>query len=63
MPAVILGPKNFFERNRAEIEGMLAATFEAGDQVKAFDQVLHKAAAISAKLYNDQDGAYWYQIL
>jgi outer membrane protein OmpA-like peptidoglycan-associated protein len=61
MPAVILGPKNFFERNRAEIEGMLAATFEAGDQVKAFDQVLHKASAISAKLYNDQDEAYWYK--
>jgi outer membrane protein OmpA-like peptidoglycan-associated protein len=61
MPAVILGPKNFFERNRAEIEGMLAATFEAGDQVKAFDQVLHKASAISAKVYNDQDEAYWYK--
>jgi outer membrane protein OmpA-like peptidoglycan-associated protein len=61
MPAVVLGPKNFFERNRAEIEGMLAATFEAGDQVKAFDQVLHKASAISAKLYNDQDEAYWYK--
>jgi OmpA-OmpF porin, OOP family len=61
MPAVILGPKNFFERNRPEIEGMLAATFEGGDQVKAFDQVLHKASAISAKLYNDQDEAYWYK--
>ncbi len=61
MPAVILGPKNYFERNRAEVEGMLAATFEAGDQVKAFDQVLHKASAISAKVYNDQDEAYWYK--
>ena len=61
MPAVILGPKNFFERNREEIEGMLAATFEAGDQVKAFDKVLHKASDISAKLYNDQDEAYWYK--
>jgi OOP family OmpA-OmpF porin len=61
MPDVILGPKNFFERNRAEVEGMLAATFEAGDQVKAFDQVLHKASAISAKVYNDQDEAYWYK--
>lgn len=61
MPDVVLGPKNFFERNRAEIEGMLAATFEAGDQVKAFDKSLHKAAAISAKVYNDQDEAYWYK--
>ena len=61
MPAVILGPKNFFERNRAEFEGLLAATFEAGDQLKAFDKSLHKAAAISAKVYNDQDEAYWYK--
>jgi OOP family OmpA-OmpF porin len=61
MPDVIVGPKNFFEHNREEIEGMLAATFEGGDQVKAFDQALHKASAISAKLYNDQDEAYWYK--
>jgi len=61
MPAVILGPKSFFERNRQAIEGLLAATFEGGDQIKAFDQALHKASAISAKLYNDQDEAYWYK--
>ena len=61
MPDVIVGPKNFFEHNREEIEGMLAATFEGGDQVKAFDQALHKASAISAKVYNDQDEAYWYK--
>ena len=61
MPAVILGPKAFFERNRAEFEGLLAATFEGGDQIKAFDQALHKGASISAKVYNDQDEAYWYK--
>jgi len=61
MPAVIVGPKNFFERNRAEFEGLLAATFEGGDQIKAFDQALHKGSAISAKVYNDQDEAYWYK--
>jgi len=61
MPDVIVGPKTFFERNRQEVEGLLAATFEGGDQVKAFDQVLHRASAISAKVYNDQDSAYWYK--
>lgn len=61
MPDVIVGPKNFFERNRQEIEGLLGAAFEGGDQVKAFDQALRKAAAISAKVYNDQDEAYWYK--
>lgn len=61
MPAVVLGPKVFFERNRAEFENLLAATFEGGDQLKAFDQALHKGSAISAKVYNDQDEAYWYR--
>lgn len=61
MPAVILGPKNFFDRNRPEVEGLLAATFEGGDQLKAFDKALHKASALSAKVYNDQDEAYWYK--
>lgn len=61
MPSVILGPKAFFDKNRDEISNMLAAIFEGGDQVKAFDQALRKAAEISAKVYNDQDGAYWYK--
>lgn len=59
MPAVIVGPKAFFESNRSEIVGMLAAIFEGGDQVKAYDSALKKAGEISAKLYKDQDGAYW----
>jgi OOP family OmpA-OmpF porin len=61
MPATIIGPSKFFQQNRPEIESMLAATFEAGDQLKAFDQALHRAAAISAKVYNDQDESYWYK--
>lgn len=61
MPAVILGPKAFFEANRAEVTQMLAATFEGGDQVKAFDTALRKGAEISARLYADQDGNYWYK--
>jgi outer membrane protein OmpA-like peptidoglycan-associated protein len=61
MPSVILGPKYFFEKNRQEIQHMLAAIFEGSDQVKAFDQALRKAAEISAKVYNDQDAAYWYK--
>jgi outer membrane protein OmpA-like peptidoglycan-associated protein len=61
MPAVILGPSKFFEDNRQEVTGLLAATFEGGDQVKAFDQALHKASDLSAKVYADQDEAYWYK--
>jgi outer membrane protein OmpA-like peptidoglycan-associated protein len=61
MPAVIVGPKAFFEKNRPLVEHMLAGIFEAGDQVKAFDQALRKAADISAKVYKDQNADYWYR--
>jgi outer membrane protein OmpA-like peptidoglycan-associated protein len=61
MPSVILGPKAFFEANRKEVLGMLAAIFEGGDQVKAFDKALRKASEISAKVYADQDANYWYK--
>jgi outer membrane protein OmpA-like peptidoglycan-associated protein len=61
MPAVILGIKKFFNDNRDEVSGLLAASFQGADQVKAFDAVRHSAGVISAKLYNDQNGDYWYK--
>jgi outer membrane protein OmpA-like peptidoglycan-associated protein len=61
MPAVILGIRKFFNDNRDETSGLLAASFQAADQVKAFDAVRHSAGEISAKLYKDQDGGYWYK--
>jgi outer membrane protein OmpA-like peptidoglycan-associated protein len=61
MPAVILGIKKFFNDNREEVSGLLAATFQASDQLKAFDAARHTAGNISAKIYNDQTGDYWYR--
>ena len=67
MPAVILGPSKFFADNRDEITNMVAAIFEGGDQVKAFDQSLRKGAQISTKVYNDEgdqtshNGDFWYR--
>jgi OOP family OmpA-OmpF porin len=61
MPSVILGPRVFFEANRPQVTGMLAAIFEGGDQVKSYDSALKKAAELSAKVYNDQDANYWYK--
>jgi OOP family OmpA-OmpF porin len=66
MPAVFLGPAKFFADNRDEITNLIAATFEGGDQVKAFDQSLKAAAVISTKVYNDEGdneshgGTFWY---
>src|SRR5271157_3453540 len=66
MPAVVLGPSKFFADNREEVTNMLAAIFEGGDQVKAFDQSLKAASVISTKVYNDEgdteshNGTFWY---
>jgi outer membrane protein OmpA-like peptidoglycan-associated protein len=60
MPAVIVGIKKFFNDNRDEVSGLLAASFQAADQLKAFDAARRKAGDISAKIYNDQTGDYWY---
>ena len=68
MPAVIIGPKKFFTDNREEISNMLAAMMEGGDQVKAFEKSLRKAAQISSAVYKDEgeegatNGDFWYNM-
>lgn len=59
MPNVIIGHKKWMEANRELVKGMLKATFDGGDLIKADPANLQKAAALSALVYNEQDGAYW----
>jgi outer membrane protein OmpA-like peptidoglycan-associated protein len=63
MPAVLVGPKSFFDTNRKEIAALLAAAFEGGDQVRAFDTSLKKASEVSAAIYADKESPaqYWYK--
>ena len=61
MPNVIIGNKKWMSQNRKIVEGMLGAIFEAGDKIKANDESLRQAAAISAFVYKEKDGAYWYK--
>ena len=60
MPNVMLVLDKFANSNRDEVVGFFAATWTAADQIKAYDAALHKAAEISAKIYNDQNGDYWF---
>ncbi|MDB4955160.1 MAG: outer membrane protein [Myxococcales bacterium] len=60
MPAVIIGNKKWINANRDTVKGMLAAIFEGADAVKD-EANLKKAAAISAAVYNEKDGDYWYK--
>lgn len=73
MPSVIIGIKKFFDDNHDEMASLLAATFEAADQIKAFDSTRKVAGKISAEIYQDQGGndpvtgrpatggEYWYR--
>ena len=60
MPDVLLALDKFVSSNRDEVTGFFAATWTAADQIKAYDAALRKAAEISAKIYNDQNGDYWF---
>src|SRR6185436_19845154 len=61
MPNVIIGNKTWMEKHRKLTSGMLSAIFEAGDKIKASDDALKQAAAVSALVYKEKDAAYWYK--
>ena len=61
MPHVVIGIKKWMQANRKIVDGLLAATFDAGDKIKTSDDALRQAAAVSALVYKEKDAAYWYK--
>lgn len=59
MPSVIIGIHKWDANHSKQIESMLAAAFEGGDQVKQFDAALSRAGQASYAIYADQTPAYW----
>ena len=61
MPHVIIGIDKWMQDNRRTVEGMLKATFDGSDQVKAVAGALHYAAGVSAAVYAEKntDASYW----
>lgn len=59
MPNVTITIKKFAYDHRTDIENLIMALGQAGDQVRSFNEAKKFAADISAKVYNEQDGAYW----
>jgi outer membrane protein OmpA-like peptidoglycan-associated protein len=45
--------------HRTDIENMIIALAQAGDQVRSFTEAKEFAAEVSAKLYQEQNAAYW----
>ena len=61
MPNAIIGSKKWMAANRKLVTGMLEAIFDAGDVLKKDEEALRRAAALSALVYNEKDGAYWFK--
>jgi OOP family OmpA-OmpF porin len=60
MPNTIIGIKKWDLANRKLVEGMMAAIYEGGDQVKAYPAALKRAAQASWQIYNKEESPeYW----
>jgi outer membrane protein OmpA-like peptidoglycan-associated protein len=59
MPNITITIKKFAYDHRTDIENLIMALGQAGDQVRSFTNAKKFAADVSAKVYNEQDGTYW----
>ncbi|NIG52018.1 OmpA family protein [Chitinophaga sp. Cy-1792] len=59
MPNITITIKKFAYDHRTDIENLIMALAQAGDQVRSFNDAKAFAGAVSAKVYNEQDGTYW----
>ncbi len=59
MANAVIGIKKWNSDHRKDVENMIAAISEGGDQVKTFNEALNKAGELSAQVYNEENGQYW----
>lgn len=59
MPNITITIKKFAYDHRTDIENLIMALSQAGDQVRSFNDAKAFAANVSAKVYNEQSGDYW----
>jgi OmpA-OmpF porin, OOP family len=59
MPVQTIAIKKWAYDHRTDIENMIIALAQAGDQVKSFTEARKFAAQVSAAVYQEKDAAYW----
>ncbi len=59
MPNQTIAIKKWAYDHRTDIENMIIALAQAGDQVRSFKDARQFAAQVSADVYNEQDASYW----
>lgn len=59
MPMALVGIKKWDAAHPKIVQGILSAALAGGDQIKTDPRALMVAAGISARIYGEQDAAYW----
>lgn len=59
MPNQTIVIKKWAYDHRTDIENLIIALAQAGDQVRSYNEAKRFAAEVSAKVYQEQDAAYW----
>ena len=59
MPNITITIKKFAYDHRTDIENLIMALSQAGDQVRSFNEAKAFAAKVSEKVYNEQTAEYW----
>jgi OmpA-OmpF porin, OOP family len=59
MPNITITIRKFANDHRTDIENLIMALSQSGDQVRSYSDAKEFAAKVSAKVYNEEDAAYW----
>lgn len=59
MPNQTIAIRKWANDHRTDIENMIIALAQAGDQVRSFNEAKNYAAKVSADVYQEKDAAYW----
>ena len=59
MPNQTIVIKKWAYDHRTDVENMISALAQAGDQVRSYNEAKRFAAEVSAKVYQEQNAAYW----
>src|ERR1700744_6211265 len=59
MPVQTIAIKKWAYDHRTDIENMIIALAQAGDQVRSFNEARKFAAQVSAAVYQEQNAGYW----
>jgi outer membrane protein OmpA-like peptidoglycan-associated protein len=59
MPNQTIAIKKWAYDHRTDVENMIIALAQAGDQVRSFNEAKAFAAKVSADVYQEKDAAYW----